>query len=111
MSVNVENINKVIELLRRLPPEKFDMGTWHCGTATCIGGHAQKLFGLDSSDSYIVGAELGLGERAVDALFFPHAQMPRNKVNWQKITRRQAVRVLKHLRDTGEVDWSKRGRR
>lgn len=123
MTVNVENINKVIETIRGLKPERFDMNVWaetrggwfasperlltECGTCGCIGGWTNALFdGCGRADARDA---LGLTHEEANALFYPYG-LGGPDGQW-RITRRQAIRVLEHLRDTGEVDWSKRGRR
>jgi hypothetical protein len=52
---------------------------------------------------------LGLTPADAQELFYPY-DLEGPDGDW-RITRAQAIRVLEHLRDTGEVDWSKRGRR
>lgn len=133
-ALNVENINTLIETLRKIEPRRFDMSMWaaeighgrdergrdvrpaqllhNCGTCACLGGWTNALFPQPGEKGgYWSGAAaarraLGLKD---DALFYPSA--PGGLPAWDRITRRQAIRVLEHLRDTGEVDWGKRGRR
>lgn len=123
---NVANINKLIETLRTIKPARFNMSAWAvdgeewpvkpadllanrgpCGTCGCIGGWANAVFETERGPE-LAAAALGLSEDDSEALFYPRGVSPDI---WERITRRQAIRVLEHLRDTGEVDWSKRGRR
>lgn len=52
---------------------------------------------------------LGLTAKQADQLFTPmdyfYDEEELEDVNWADIQPAQAVKVLKHLRDTGEVDW------
>jgi hypothetical protein len=35
-----ERLEQMVTMLRGLPPEKFDISDWHCGTTACAVGHA-----------------------------------------------------------------------
>lgn len=64
-----------IRLLRRIQekilaePENFNMRTWTCGTAHCIGGWACVLSGKVEEDTSVIEMEdlLGMDD---DSLFF-----------------------------------------
>lgn len=75
-----------------------------CGTAACIGGHAEILFNPSNIGGFVDNAAelLGLDHDTADALFFPVYY----KRRWDRITRAKAARVLRHLAKTGNVDWS-----
>lgn len=108
--------------------EKIDLPEHWCGTTACLGGWAAIL--RIESEGYkwqltayndlihidpVNGQEelihetpgqygrkwLGLGEDTAHALFVPVYSAHFNA------RPHQAVLVLEHLRDTGEVDWSK----
>jgi hypothetical protein len=80
----------------------------HCGSAGCIVGLTNLLFGD--------GCNMGDRENAADllglrshALFWMHStnsdyEIPLNK--WRKITPERAADVVAKLIETGEVDWS-----
>lgn len=38
--MNKERLQQMVTMLRRLPPEQFNLSVWHCGTAACAVGHA-----------------------------------------------------------------------
>lgn len=89
-----------------------------CGTVACIAGWAhcvryprRKLARLIADTEDYAHYEsvawesavdfLGLSEETADDLFQPSGAGP-----WTYITPAQAVRVLRHLAETGKVDWS-----
>ena len=76
-----------------------------CGTVACIAGwsNAIRTGGRPEEIDPDEEAEwLGLSQGRADALFFPH--LPREE--WAAISQDQAIRTLRHLAETGEVDWS-----
>ena len=115
--MNIERIRELadhVEKLKHVPyikraggPGQFNMRgyTFSCGTPACIAGHAVALFGGDP--------DLSIGEAAANALginyeedFHPLFEPPYpNLFPWSKITPAQAARCLRHLADTGDVDW------
>jgi hypothetical protein len=121
-SLNRENLDRLIAALEAAPDEKFEMRDWFswddhddqdddydptCATAACLAGWAGWLSGLAGDptkeiDDYIAWLGIKPGSRADDELCTP--DYCREK------TRLQAIAVLKHLRDTGEVNWSRFGR-
>jgi len=40
MMPNIERLKHLVTILRAVPPERFDMGYWECGTVACAVGHA-----------------------------------------------------------------------
>jgi hypothetical protein len=117
---NVENINKVIEMISACQPDEinpepgipiFDMGTFldeshTCGTRACIGGYAYVAAGGtvddEDCDSEKKAADfLGIDMNAANHLFYP------DEVDGSfEATPQEAVKVLEHLRDMGKVDWT-----
>jgi hypothetical protein len=94
-----------------------------CGTTACIAGHVLALFTPNefmSNDPATTAAELlGLSEEAGNDLFLPWSNrhvpvdypgeltrrdLP-NGTGRADVTTSQAVQVLDHLIETGEVDW------
>lgn len=70
-----------------------DMSGHNCGTIACIGGWTERLFpGVEASET------LGLTGSQARALFYPDGHFD--------ATPDKAVAVLRHLAETGEVDWS-----
>lgn len=119
--MNVENIDKVIEAIRRQELARFDMGTFGdadqnhpCGTCACIGGFAYMLsanktfhmFGAtrEALDEVITkaAAYLGLDADTADILFHPDA----DGRSWGTLTSEEAIETLEKLKLTGAVDWS-----
>lgn len=134
MSVNVENINKVIQQLRN---EKafFDMSYWSigpdidldidldinnveypeniCGTPSCIGGWAEAILRYENKvddhdwlSSTKIGEWLGIEDYQIAPLFFPGGEVA---YVWgvYEATKEDAIAVLENLIETGEVDWIK----
>lgn len=103
--VGRDRMIRLRDLLAKLPPEKFDMGTVgdrDCGTPACISGWAQRLFSQFDGD---MGAMLGLSPRQVDALFCPKGWTSA-KPNDPRFPVSGAVKVLDHYLATGKIDWS-----
>lgn len=101
--MNVENLNKLIEHLKAIPDEQFNMGEW-CGSAYCIAGHACLLAGEPDNDIgfarvlQVAQGWLGLEAATADVLFsdgWPY--------NIEDVTRDGAISALKHLRDFGDL--------
>ena len=116
--MNRENIKKLIDVLEE--SKTYDQGRWshniegpHCGSPACIAGHAAQLAGA---------TDMGGGRCAVDGKF---AFIDDTAIGWMGINSRQsaalvrplpygnrreatkadAIATLKHLLETGEVDW------
>lgn len=137
MERNIENFNKLIEVLESdYAQDHFDMRNWitdyggvieyketiTCGTAACIGGWCGVIREAEgekcSPDSTDTFAWLGLVAKEYLYLFFPTAEAVLNKKNYEDYISgnltspiyltnpKQVVPVLKHLRDTGELDWN-----
>jgi len=78
--------------------DEDEVGVAVCGTAACIQGWYSLLF--HTHDRSWVGRR-GAWER----LCLPHySDGPSKDRDWY--TRARAIRVLDHLIETGEVDWS-----
>jgi len=86
-----------------------------CGTVACIAGEASLLAlaaGFRPKDSEeplddwgdYAATYLGLTLLQRSALF-----MPQPMSLWNTITKEQAIKVLTHFNDTGEVDWTVAG--
>jgi hypothetical protein len=98
--VNRENIQKVRDHIAGLNPEQFDMTHW-CGTACCIAGWTAKLFDVDPGMNQ-AGAVLGLGGVPASDLFLGFG----SPTPLTSLQQSDAVAVLDHLLQTGEVDWA-----
>lgn len=114
--MNIENLDKLITHLEGLPDEKFDIAFWYsrngrmvfnyieCKTAACIAGWAAVLAGEEAAmpPRWAAMDWLGLSMRKSKGLFMPSGlDEPKN------FPRARAIDVLKHLRETGEVDWDR----
>ena len=122
--MNIVNLNKLIEFLEsECATQHFNMKQWikpvrgkgfpatqqeieefenACGTACCIGGWAQLMHIKDGYKRHINSAEayLGLDHEIAHELFYPTD--PYIYLKDPKL----AAKVLRHLVETGEVDWS-----
>lgn len=90
------------------PEEHPDKTGKHCGTCSCIAGWAAVLFsGADprlqlEKREIARRAEVGLGLGSEDsAELFEPSQF----TNYRNITAEHAVAVLRHLAETGVVNW------
>lgn len=108
--MNKDNILKVADAIEQhsIPDLGFNMGWWNehvggqndmsghdCDTCACIGGWTEAV--LRSHDAT---ESLGITPGDARSLFYPqvtHAWVATPAV---------AVAVLRHLAETGEVDWS-----
>jgi hypothetical protein len=131
--MNRENIQKVRDYLSNLPDGRFAIGTWFfvpgtgfshtlhdrgftnatalegsCGTVACIAGHTLACLEPDGTIPAMVSPKaaelLGLSTDEAFALFEGYDVA--NLDDPDEITTADAVRVLDHLLETGEVDWS-----
>jgi hypothetical protein len=130
MTVNRENVLKVADAIERHSIKNlgFNMGyfmfdadptsSWardnsghSCGTIACIAGwtrcvrtgrrFARTGAGPDEFPWQREADWLGLDTEAGYTLFLTDDELP-----LEEITSAEAVAVLRHLADTGEVDWS-----
>jgi hypothetical protein len=85
----------------------------YCGTAMCIGGAAIQFFSKLASNCRNKDARardlLGLADVEAKKLFYPYT-LDRHFKNsrdweWSQIKPQDAAKVIRHLIDTGEVDW------
>ncbi len=132
-TVNTENVMALAAFLEELPEHSdrhFDMNCWlvedhhgdtefgtdGCDTAGCIAGWAYVLAkeagmpeanfpngALPSEIRFTATMFLGLGWSQSRALFLPDV------VDLSKVSVEDAIKVLRHLADTGEVDWEGAG--
>lgn len=94
---------------------------FQCNSTACIAGWACLVLGAKGGilkkerDSHGINSFahtardlLGLDERTSDELFEPfnHRFLARDDIDWDKVTPRQAAKVLRHLAKTSEVDWN-----
>lgn len=115
--MNKENITRLAGIIERaeLPELKLNMNVVYqsderagCGTAGCIIGwiavltkgkaHAEETAGVTLQDE----ADEFMGEH-FSGLFYPTELVG----DWSQITPAHTATVLRHLAETGEVDWRK----
>lgn len=124
MALNIPNIKRVRDVIAGLPDERFDMRDLYrkngeethptsagagslvreCNTAACIAGWTVALLAPEearAADAVTAMYLLGLDERQRGALFMPPGYHQAGRYS-----RAQAVAVLDHLIETGEVSWS-----
>jgi len=106
--MNVANILTLTTYLEtEVKPHSFSMASWIHGwglellhrtrTAVCIGRWAEALF----TEFKNARLALGLTSDQADELFYV-LDLP---IPLREITKDQAVHVLRHLAQTGEVKW------
>lgn len=110
VSMNTDNILLVASHIDKVDPEQFSMAEWECGTHACIGGWCERIFpdGREAADI------LGISAMVADRLFYPRpGRCPEIEENsalddyiWEGLQPTQAGDVLRHLAETGKVDWS-----
>lgn len=86
-----------------------------CGSAGCIAGHAARLWpelriAASLDDCYycsmnIFRLKLKLKEMPFESLVIPRFETEGVHYAHSKIDKPWAIRVLRHLAETGEVDW------
>lgn len=120
--MNKANLLQLADALEHgLPAMQFDMSYWlhttDCGTAGCIAGHAAILSGKYPTDgSYfetnahdVSNDFLELTDEMSNHLFTPSSDtrgFSYNLFTYREITAPMAAAVVRHLAETGEVDWS-----
>lgn len=119
-----ERLMYLRDFLQELPAGRFDMIYYgrtanaeefnlptarvrnDCGTAACICGWANVVFGEAETDDMDAARNLlGLDYEAGHDLFMPEVWMSDDTHAWSA-TPADAAQVLTHLIETGEVDWS-----
>jgi len=119
----LEALDRTIALIEKTPDRYFDISNWMldeywcaisyvpaakegCGTVACIAGWTVTAnYDQDRSGQPVcVAAEdiLGLSDIAADNLF-----MPADMAEPDSVTRARALAVLRHLRQTNEVEWDR----
>lgn len=112
--MNIDNINKVIEIIRN-EDNYFNMNAFTnseakkeqfpCRTPSCICGWANYLNNTSFESTSAARNFLDITEHQANDLFF--ADDENSFVDdWEKITRAEAIKTLEVLRDSGKVDWS-----
>lgn len=115
--MNKENINKLIEYLKEIEPQSFNMEVFAektsgaCGFKACVAGYAVMLKSPDlfhkcyyEREEYSFRTEallfLGLTDNQAQQLFIPSNYVIATS------TVQDAIAVLENLLETGEVDWN-----
>ena len=106
---NLQRINALIRPGSERTPAVLMRAAQRCGTHACIAGYTVILFGtpegLAESDGEVeeyAQLLLGIGDEQAADLFAPATVF-----NWQNLTPADAARTLRHLADTGTVDWTR----
>lgn len=79
-----------------------------CGTACCIGGWASRAMQLVYNKppvhiSYALAELTDIPKQEAHDICFPV------DLDYESISRDVAVKMLRHYRDTGKIDWKKAG--
>jgi hypothetical protein len=106
-----ERLAYLRDFLRDLPPEKFNMHRYECGTAACIAGWAGRLFVANydrghGDPCWVSGSALGISYHQAVDLFLPRGGSAPG-FRCYDATPKRASKVVGHLIETGEVDWSR----
>ena len=129
--METERILELADLIEAGQPNlHFNMSTWGepawrhtatehlCGTAACIAGWTVARFGKSGRATKVdhrrpvefhgpvsdtAATVLGLDVDVAEGLFMPC--LLRDGVSIGEVTASHAVRTLRHLAETGEVDW------
>lgn len=91
-------------------PAAIDKSGHNCGTVACIGGTADALRLKTTDPEVLLSANvsdtekwLGIDSKTAASLFFMDGEGP---TALAKVSASQAVRTLRHLAATGNVDWT-----
>lgn len=123
--MNRENVLKVADAIEKhsIPDLGFNMAAYltsnepdksghGCGTVACIAGWAFEVSTnrrpVDWHDDVdgVAAAFFGIDARTAEKLFVPLADVRATFFPLLHAEPRHAVAVLRHLAETGEVDWS-----
>ena len=112
--MNKERILELADVIEKVPlaghvlinegpkePDHFNMIEWHCGSCACIGGWAEHIW----KDEDNAAGALGLSYMQEARLFFMRDY--RGKTAMLSVTPSQAASCLRHLAETGIVDWER----
>lgn len=89
-------------------PVKFNMGYWSCGTVACIGGWADCLWAGEEGWLMATKDILDLEHNKAEELFYPGStRNAEHEYNYEDITPKMAASCIRHLVETGEVDWTR----
>jgi hypothetical protein len=104
--MNVGRLKKLRDFLATLPEEKFDMETWGrpiCNSPRCIAGWAAWYFKIKGA--YFPNLPHGFDETKVSAFFELEDSSLFLPETLEGRTMGEALQVLDHLIETGEVSW------
>lgn len=110
--LNVENIDLLIEVIHD-EDNNFDMSYYEmCGTPGCISGWCFALLNEEDQHRICDGPDDDIDKSAAQVFLNATKDQvfkityPDTKKEWNSITRKHAIEMLRKFRDTGEVDWS-----
>lgn len=108
--MNTERLEMLAAHLEKLPREEFNMGTW-CGTACCIAGHLMSIEGRwrPAHGNCFQWEEYALPVAAdlLELSFEDAADLMGCEPHNENATPQQAASVVRHLKDTGKVEWER----
>ena len=110
--MNKENIQKLIDCLEESNTFNMSVGRNKCGTPGCIVGHwlylkSKKEYRMEEFAKYM-GIEISKAEK----IFRPENEHKSWRIGKEKsykkrfVSKYDAIRMLKHLKDTGKVVWN-----
>lgn len=93
-------VQKVIDILETVDPEKFNMED----ADSCIAGHCRSIgFGRVECCDTIFESMTGIDHRTAVEVVYPDSD--ESTMIGCEATLPQAIKMLEILRDTGAVDW------
>jgi hypothetical protein len=118
--MNTDRIRHLADVIEAQPhttlaaESGFNMNNWThtCGTPACICGWTNYVRTGDDEgflgDVSAAAHYLGISGRQAEELFSPEetGEDGDNFLSWSDITPAHAAAVLRHLAETGRVDWS-----
>ena len=125
--MNKQNVQILIDHLKTQTHCGFNMGVYvthpheplhdhspnHCGTTACLAGHIYHIVhNMDLTDEDTMGLEsemFNVGKHFLDLSGYQAGNLflgLNSPTDLEDITLEQAIKVLEHLKATGEVDWS-----
>lgn len=120
-TLQIDRIRQLADIIQAQPhtpitaESGFNMCNWThtCGTPACIAGWANFVRTDDDGtflgDMSAAAMWLGITKSQAEELFAPDEDFEEEDgplFLWSEITPTHAAAVLRHLADTGRVDWS-----
>ena len=110
--MNTGNLNMLAEIVRNSDTYEQRWYRHRCGTPACIAGHAcaaASMGGVLPEEGLLIYSAavdwLAIDEETAASLFNAFPLMDREEKPEGLATNEEAAEVLRHLAETGNVDW------